>query len=211
MKITKKLYKVTIESWDTQLTEAEVAYLQPMFPNLRHETLDDFRESYNVRQKPEEEQEAEAVKQYTEYMKNARRRPHTGVTAIIDISTIDPLILTQLKVEAEVPVSFDADAPADTLLQILTRFESATERSVSAVRTFNKQCNVHIGGSLLMNVNDLKLCEDCCTDALQQQLDAGWRIIAACVQPDGRRPDYVLGRFNPELDEDADRRNHAKR
>lgn len=36
------------------------------------------------------------------------------------------------------------------------------------------------------------------TDVLQEQIAKGWRIIAACPQPDQRRPDYILGRFNPE-------------
>lgn len=25
-------------------------------------------------------------------------------------------------------------------------------------------------------------------------------MIAVCVQPDKRRPDYILGRYNPQLD-----------
>jgi hypothetical protein len=41
------------------------------------------------------------------------------------------------------------------------------------------------------------LLSDACSDALQNELDNGWRIIAACPQPDQRRPDYSLGRFEP--------------
>jgi len=48
--------------------------------------------------------------------------------------------------------------------------------------------------------DDLCLKENCCTDALQTELNNGWRIIAVCVQPNQRRPDYVLGRYNPELE-----------
>lgn len=29
------------------------------------------------------------------------------------------------------------------------------------------------------------------------ELDAGWRILAVCPQPDQRRPDYILGRTKP--------------
>lgn len=67
------------------------------------------------------------------------------------------------------------------------------------VDTLNQKCDVHIGGGLLMTVNETMLLEDSCTDSLQGELNSGWRILAVCVQPDGRRPDYVLGRFNPDL------------
>ena len=67
-------------------------------------------------------------------------------------------------------------------------------------QTFNQKCNVHVGGGMIATYNDLKLKENSCTDELQCELNNGWRIIAVCVQPDQRRPDYVLGRYNPELD-----------
>lgn len=47
------------------------------------------------------------------------------------------------------------------------------------------------------------LLEDACTDQLQGALNSGWRIISACPQPDQRRPDYILGRFNPDQSEDG--------
>lgn len=62
---------------------------------------------------------------------------------------------------------------------------------------FNAACHVHMPGNALMTFNATMLLEDSCTDALQLQMDAGWRIIAACPQPDQRRPDYILGRFDP--------------
>ena len=55
-----------------------------------------------------------------------------------------------------------------------------------------------ITGELMVTFNDLKLCTDICTDSLQEELNNGWRIIACCVQPNQRRSDYILGRFNPE-------------
>ncbi|MDA3808351.1 MAG: hypothetical protein PF440_10640 [Thiomicrorhabdus sp.] len=66
--------------------------------------------------------------------------------------------------------------------------------------TFNKKTNVHVGGGLITTYNDLLLKEDICTDILQQELNNGWRIIAVCVQADQRRPDYILGRYNPTLE-----------
>ncbi len=61
----------------------------------------------------------------------------------------------------------------------------------------NTRVEVHASNSALMVYNETQLCEDYCTDRLQTELDNGWRIIACCVQPDQRRPDYILGRYNP--------------
>lgn len=63
---------------------------------------------------------------------------------------------------------------------------------------YNNKCEVHMPGQALAMYNDMMLLDDACTDALQDSLNQGWRIIAACPQPDQRRPDYILGRYNPE-------------
>ncbi|QBQ72395.1 hypothetical protein CPT_MTx_089 [Serratia phage MTx] len=63
---------------------------------------------------------------------------------------------------------------------------------------WNHKCDIHMPGMALMTINQTMLMEDSCTDALQDAIDQGWRIIAACPQPDKRRPDYILGRYNPE-------------
>lgn len=73
----------------------------------------------------------------------------------------------------------------------LTRLERVGKR---LARLFNDKCHVHVGGSLLLEINQVEVLNDACTTALQERLDQGWRIVACCVQPDGRRPDYVLGR-----------------
>ena len=67
-------------------------------------------------------------------------------------------------------------------------------------QSFNEKVNVHVGGGLIVTYNELKLLEDSCTDTLQLSLNDGWRIIAVCVQPDQRRPDYILGRYNSNMD-----------
>ncbi len=62
---------------------------------------------------------------------------------------------------------------------------------------FNAKCDVHVPGLGLLALNQVKLLENTCTDELQALLDEGWRVVAACPQPDQRRPDYVLGRYDP--------------
>ena len=65
---------------------------------------------------------------------------------------------------------------------------------------FNDVVNVHISGNQLSTFNDIMLLEDHCTDELATQINKGWRIIAVCPQPDQRRPDYILGRWNPDIE-----------
>lgn len=50
----------------------------------------------------------------------------------------------------------------------------------------------------LLSIRAVKVCEDYCTDRLQQELDNGWNIIAVCPPNAARRPDYVLGRSTKE-------------
>jgi len=102
-----------------------------------------------------------------------------------------------------------ADTPiesVDTALQnILSKVENKVNNLTKLIDSssdinFNQKCNVHVGGGLLVTFNELCLKEDICTDELQIELNDGWRILAVCVQPDQRRPDYILGRYNPKLD-----------
>lgn len=58
----------------------------------------------------------------------------------------------------------------------------------------NERCQVAVAGLGLLTVDTVQVEEDLCTDKLQALLDEGWRILAVCVQPDQRRPDYILGR-----------------
>jgi hypothetical protein len=94
----------------------------------------------------------------------------------------------------------------DILQELLFTVESKVERLVATIsnvnKDFNTKCDVHVGGGLIATFNEVCLKEDTCTDALQTTLTDGWRIIAVCVQPDQRRPDYILGRYNPSLNID---------
>lgn len=63
-----------------------------------------------------------------------------------------------------------------------------------APASFNDRCHQHQPNNALFSVVETMLLENSCTDALQEQLAKGWRIIAVQPQPDQRRPDYILGR-----------------
>lgn len=100
-----------------------------------------------------------------------------------------------------------ADSSANNIELIFNRLEEKSamlENIVDKIKdnTFNSKTNVHVGGGLITTYNDLLLKENVCTDVLQEKLNNGWRIIAVCVQPDQRRPDYILGRYNPTMEVD---------
>lgn len=57
----------------------------------------------------------------------------------------------------------------------------------------NAKCNVVVPGPGLTEIKYTCLLEDSCTDVLQEHLKRGWKILAICVQPNQRRPDYILG------------------
>jgi hypothetical protein len=54
---------------------------------------------------------------------------------------------------------------------------------------------VHLPGNELLKIVTTKVLTNCCTEDLDRELGLGWRIVAVCVQPGDRRPDYVMGRF----------------
>jgi hypothetical protein len=95
--------------------------------------------------------------------------------------------------------------PGEDLAGLLEKFEAVTEKLRMVAPpdlTYNQRCEVHMPGQALATYNEVMLAENSCSDDLQTHLDSGWRIIAACPQPDARRPDYILGRFNPKRDPD---------
>ena len=79
-------------------------------------------------------------------------------------------------------------------IDIASMIEVSVSSSMEAVgKLFNEKTSSEQPGPSLLNVDETLLMEDACTDALQENLDNGWRILAVCPQPQ-RRPDYVLGR-----------------
>ena len=136
---------------------------------------------------------------------------HLKSTTYVEIVGRDHMVdLVSFATKCKYPFSiiksvFTEDTPVNNINYILESVEAKLTTLDKAVQTvtdfnFNSKCNVHIGGGLIVTFNDLKLIEDCCTDALQKELNDGWRMLAVCVQPDQRRPDYILGRYNPNLD-----------
>lgn len=81
-------------------------------------------------------------------------------------------------------------------LKVLDKLFSLEEKLdiFSKAQQFNTKVGVHISDLGLLNVKEVDVLGDACTDELQDWLDNGWRILAICPQPDQRRPDYVLGR-----------------
>ena len=79
-------------------------------------------------------------------------------------------------------------------VDVASMIEASVSRSVEAIgKLFNEKTSSEQPGPSLLNVDETMLMEDACTNALQENLDNGWRILAVCPQPQ-RRPDYVLGR-----------------
>lgn len=65
----------------------------------------------------------------------------------------------------------------------------------------NNRVHVHVPGSPLLQIDEVDVLYDSCTDNLGEYLRKGWRIVAVCPQPDQRRPDYVIGRRKENPDE----------
>lgn len=107
---------------------------------------------------------------------------------------------------------FDADGKRENTYEPLIMFHSVlpilgsyrvirtiTHKKLSDVGlvgppVINQKCNVAVPGLGLLAINQVAVRENYCTEELQSELENGWHILAICVQPDQRRPDYILGR-----------------
>lgn len=78
------------------------------------------------------------------------------------------------------------------LIALNERIDMIAKQNVE--RSVNHKIDVHVPNLGLLTVDEVCVREDHCTDALQEDLTDGWRILAVLPQPDQRRPDYVLGR-----------------
>lgn len=117
-------------------------------------------------------------------------------------------LLQILEVDDSITIKSASAIAEDGLEGIIERFQAVVAKmealDIPAEQAYsdhilNEHCNVHVPGNVLISYNDTMLLEDSCTDNLQGYLNSGWRIVAVCPQAQ-RRPDYILGRYNPDLD-----------
>lgn len=127
---------------------------------------------------------------------------------IVTDAQVTELLLAgqELKIEQEVVLTISDTA--QSMIESMQLVAEKLDNMKGGGDQYNGKCEVHMPGNALMTYNVTMLLEDSCTDELQAQIDKGWRIIAACPQPDQRRPDYILGRFDPTHEP---RRNGAYR
>lgn len=102
----------------------------------------------------------------------------------------------KIKVRGTPRIAMD-NSPSVAAERLIEKIENMEDRFDQSVE-FNDKCEVHVPNLGLLSISEVTYVEDCCTDQLQSYLEGGWRIIAACPQPNQRRPDYILGR-NKEI------------
>lgn len=117
-------------------------------------------------------------------------RGHTLCTADQVISLLKAGYCGPYRQMENVEEAGEVDAGPD----VAELFDILAEKAVSAQGRFNEACEQEQPGFPLTAVGETMLLADSCTDALQEKLAGGWRILAIQPQPDQRRPDYILGR-----------------
>lgn len=216
-----KLTQITINS-DNKFTEDQLNLLYKYLPSAKFQDFNSFK-PYDYDKKTDEEK-LKIDKNYQEYINSDKKKldgySHSFVCDLHIFMHDFPFVKFTVDGSREVTIDMEnSDAvklQQDAIDQLLkdqeTKLSSMMKMFIKMsekiadnlkIDTLNQKCDVHIGGGLLMTVNETMLLEDSCTDRLQSELNSGWRILAVTVQPDGRRPDYILGRFNPNLENDG--------
>ena len=171
--------------------------------------VDVFEDSEGVWRKPpkEGEEEGEKIQNYYVYRPVAKDFPKyvkLEEQYMVDLEVFLPLCTYEFSILKTVtPKSSGIEGMVDTLKTVEDKI-LRLGKMADTMQNFNMKCDVHVGGGLIATFNDLMLKEDTCTDELMEEVQNGWRIIAVCVQPNQRRPDYILGRYNPTLDTGQD-------
>lgn len=110
------------------------------------------------------------------------------------------LAVKKVKFEFVSEIHLEID-PAEVFKEVADKQQmQLTMPDYQGGNTYNNKCEVHMPGNLMASFNEVQLLSDACSDVLQSSLTSGWSLIAACPQPNQRRPDYILGRFNPNKD-----------
>jgi len=130
---------------------------------------------------------------------------------VVNASQLVDLSVNNIKYEMIREIKIDDEDPTD-LNGVMRKFNRMAAKLMSLPGlqrndthhdAQNERVHVHMPGQALGTYNEVQLLENLCSDELQRSLDNGWRIIAACPQPDARRPDYILGKYNPARDSDS--------
>jgi hypothetical protein len=132
------------------------------------------------------------------------------------IAMTDDQLISWLVSGEDATVKSESFVADDQYMKTLDRIEKlASKMEVFANSTgpgeYNEKVEVYTPGMGLMLFNRVMLAEDACSDQLQTHLDEGWKIIAACPQPNQRRPDYILGRYDPDRAEKTNISTYAER
>lgn len=157
------------------------------------------------KEKVEREKSARVDKRRSILAKIGIRVDETDLSRAITIAVTESQ-LTDLMVMGEsvtASSSFDiTENPVMRAAEVIAAVAEKLEKFSSTIpdvsnSMYNDRVEVHTPGMGLMLFNRVMLLQDACSDALQSEMDNGWRIIAACPQPDQRRPDYIMGRYDP--------------
>jgi hypothetical protein len=158
-----------------------------------------------------EDEEKKAREKAAKVEKRRVALEKVGITVdATDLSKSITLSLTEMQLAdlmvlgESLTVSSSFDVAANPVMRAAEVIEAAARKldafanSVPDVNAqYNERVEVYTPGMGLMLFNRVMLLQDACSDALQSEMDNGWRIVAACPQPDQRRPDYILGRYDP--------------
>ena len=88
-------------------------------------------------------------------------------------------------------VNIDLNALSDKIM---------TKVITNASHLFNSKLEVHQPNMPLFQYNKYKVLDDECTEDLQSNyIDKGWRVVCICPQPDQRRPDYIIAKYEQEI------------
>jgi len=205
--LEKTLYKTSF-GYSAECTEEQMKQIQKFFPEAAFKSLADFgisscsQKEDKYKSWSKEDFKNLQQKEYAEYLKLEIKPFKTyffGHDEYIDLEEFLRVCTIPINIESRKVIKFTDSTQQFSILEYQNIFKILERLShqLDSRESFNTHCNVHIAGHHLMNINELMLCEDYCTDSLQERLNQKWQIISCCVQ-DNRRPDYVLGRYNPD-------------